>query len=105
MPDEMFEVSIVPQGVAHVLVVQTLGVEDFVQCPHSSARCASGSSGRRPGGVHLRARPFFPALIWLLVHIRLWCGWRGFCASDEVLGPFICGDVDVFLLEQLFRGG
>jgi hypothetical protein len=48
MPDEMFEVSAVPQGVAHVLVVRTLGVEDFIQCWHSSARCAVA---RAAGGL------------------------------------------------------
>jgi hypothetical protein len=62
MPNRMFEVSAVPQGVAHVLVVHTLGVEDFIQCPHSSARCAASSSGRWPGGVHLLAGPFFQRL-------------------------------------------
>jgi hypothetical protein len=39
IPDGMFEVSAVPQGVAHVLVVQTLGVEDVIQCQLASTRC------------------------------------------------------------------
>jgi hypothetical protein len=43
-----------------------------------------------------------PAPIWLLVRVTLW---RGFCASDEVLGPLICGDVEVYLPEQLFGSG
>jgi hypothetical protein len=30
MPDGVFKVSAVPQGVAHVLVIQTLGVEDLI---------------------------------------------------------------------------
>jgi hypothetical protein len=30
MPNRLFEVFAVPQGVAHVLVIWTLGVEDFV---------------------------------------------------------------------------
>jgi hypothetical protein len=30
VPDGMFEVLAVPQGVAHDLVVRTLGVEDFI---------------------------------------------------------------------------
>jgi hypothetical protein len=34
-----------------------------------------------------------------------WRGWHGFRASDEVLGPFIRGDVEVCLPEQLFGGG
>jgi hypothetical protein len=97
MPDEVFEVSAVPQGVAHVLVIRTLGVEDFIQCPHSFVRCPTGSSGRWLDSVHLLARPFFPALVRLLVRIPPWCGWRRFCASDEVLGPLIHGDVDVRL--------
>jgi hypothetical protein len=105
MPDGMFEVSAVPQGVASVLVVRPLGVEDFIQCSYSSSGCAAGSSGRRPDGVHLLARPFLPALDRLLVRVPPWHGWRGFCASDEVLGPLIHGDVDVHLPEQLFGGG
>jgi hypothetical protein len=31
-------------------------------------------------------------------------GWHEFRTSDEVLGPFIRGDVEVYLLEQLFGG-
>jgi hypothetical protein len=58
MLDEVFEVSAVPQGVVHVHVIRTLGVEDLIQCSHSSARCAAGSSGRWPGGMHLLAGPF-----------------------------------------------
>jgi hypothetical protein len=54
--------------------------------------------------VHLLVGPFFPALVRLLVRIPPWCGWRGFCASDEVLGPLILDDVDVRLPEQLFGG-
>jgi hypothetical protein len=102
MPDEMFEVSAVLQGVAHVLVVRTLGVKDFIQCLHSSVRCATGPSGRWPGGVHLLARPLLPALVRLLVCIPPWCK---FCAPDEVLGPLIRGDVDVRLPKQLIGGG
>jgi hypothetical protein len=89
----------------HVLVVRTLQVKDFIQCPHSSAGCAAGLSGRRPGGVHLLARPFLLVLGWLLVHVPPRCGWRGFHASDEILGSLIHGDVDVCLPEQLFGGG
>jgi hypothetical protein len=29
----MLEVSTVPQGVAHILVIRALGIEDVVQCP------------------------------------------------------------------------
>jgi hypothetical protein len=105
MPNGVFEVFAVLQGVVHVLVIWTLGVEDFVQCSYSSVGHAAGSSGRRPGGVHLLAGSLFPAFVWLLVHVSLWRKWCGFCASDEVLGPLIHGDVDVRLLEQLFGGG
>jgi hypothetical protein len=55
--------------------------------------------------VHLLAGPLFLAFIWLLVHVSVRRGRCGFCASDEVLGPLIRGDVDVRLLEQLFGGG
>jgi hypothetical protein len=104
MPDEMFDVSIVPLGVAHVLVVRTLGVKDFIQCLYSSVGYAAGPSGRWPSGMHLFARPFLPALVRLLVDVPPWCGWRGFCAPDEVLGSLVRSDVDVCLLEQLFGG-
>jgi hypothetical protein len=58
MTDEVFEVSAVLQGVAHVLVIRTLGVEDLIQCLHSSARCTAGSSSKCPSGVHLLAGSF-----------------------------------------------
>jgi hypothetical protein len=82
MPNEVFEVSAVPQRVAHVLVIQTLGVEDLFQCSHSSAGCATSSSGRWPSGVHLLAGPLFPAFVWLLVHVLQQRGSCRFCASD-----------------------
>jgi hypothetical protein len=105
MPDGVLEVHAVPQGVAHVLVIRTLGVEDLIQCSHSSARCAAGPSGRWPGSVHLLAGPFFPVLVRLLVRISPWCGWHAFCASNKVLGPLIHSDIDVRHHEQLFGGG
>jgi hypothetical protein len=101
----VFEVSAVPQCVAHVLVIRTLVVEDLVQCSHSSAGYVAGSSDKWPSGVHLLAGPLFPAFVRLLVHIPPRRGRCGFCASDEVLGPLIHGDVDIRLLEQLFGGG
>jgi hypothetical protein len=55
--------------------------------------------------VHLLAGPLFPAFIWLLVHVSSRRGWYGICASDEVLGSLIRGDVDVCLPEQSFGGG
>jgi hypothetical protein len=102
MPDGVLEVPVVSHGVAHVLVVQTLGVKDFIQCLYPSTGSTAGPSGRWPGGVHLLAGPLLLAHVRLLVRIP---SWRGFCAPDEFLGTFIRGDVDVCLLEQLFRGG
>jgi hypothetical protein len=39
MPNGVFEVSAVSQGVVHVIVMQTLGVKDLIQCSHSSMGC------------------------------------------------------------------
>jgi hypothetical protein len=64
-----------------------------------------GSSGKRPGGVHLLARPFLSALVRLLVHVPPWRGWHGFRSLDEVMCLFIRSDVDVHLPKQLFGGG
>jgi hypothetical protein len=44
-------------------------------------------------------RSLLPTLVGLLVHIASWCGWSGLHSFDEVLGTFICGDVEVCLLE------
>jgi hypothetical protein len=52
--------------------------------------------------VHLLAGPLLLTSIWLLVRVTPWRGLRVF---DDVLGPFIRGDVEVCLLEQLFGGG
>jgi hypothetical protein len=70
MLDGVFEVSAVPQGVAHVLVIRTLGVEDLIQCSHSSVKCTAGSSGRWSGGVHILAGPFSQRLsdCWFISH-------------------------------------
>jgi hypothetical protein len=83
-------------------VVQALGIEDFIHCLYPSAGCAVGSSDGWPGGVHLLVGPLLPVPIRLLVRVT---PWRGFRASDEVLGSFIRGDVEVRLPEQLFGGG
>jgi hypothetical protein len=53
----------------------------------------------------LSAGPLFPAFVRLLAHIPPRCGRCRFCASDEVLGPLIRGDVDGCFPEQLFGGG
>jgi hypothetical protein len=55
-------------------------------------------------GVHLLAGPLLPTPVRLLVRATLWHGWRGFRTSNEVLGLFIRGDVEVCLPEQLFGG-
>jgi hypothetical protein len=36
VPDRVLEVPAVPKGVAHVLVVRTLGIKDVVQCSFAS---------------------------------------------------------------------
>jgi hypothetical protein len=55
--------------------------------------------------VYLLTRPLLPAPIRLLVRVAPWRGWCRFHTSDEVLGPLICGDVEVCLSKQLFGGG
>jgi hypothetical protein len=45
VPYGMLEVSTVPKGVAHVLVVRALGVEDVVQRVFTSTRSSSGARG------------------------------------------------------------
>jgi hypothetical protein len=95
VPHGMLEVSAVPEGVAHVFVVQALGVEDVVQCAFASARSSSGARGRRSGGVDLFTRPLLPAFVGLLVRVMSRCCWCGLCSSDEVLSLFVGGDVEV----------
>jgi hypothetical protein len=62
VPHEVLEVSAVPEGVAHVLVVWALGVEDVVQRAFASARSSSGARGGRSGGVDLFTRPLPPSV-------------------------------------------
>jgi hypothetical protein len=57
VPHGMLEVSAVPKGVAHVLMVWALGVEDVVQRAFASTRSSSGARGGRSGGVDLFTRP------------------------------------------------
>jgi hypothetical protein len=45
VPHGVLEVSAVLEGVAHVVVVQALGVEDVVQRTFASARSSSGVRG------------------------------------------------------------
>jgi hypothetical protein len=53
VPDGVLEVSAVPKGVAHVLVVRTLGIEDVVQCSLASMGCPSSMRDGWSGGVNL----------------------------------------------------
>jgi hypothetical protein len=91
----MLEVSTVLEGVAHVLVVQALGVEDVVQCVFASARSSSGARGGRSSGMDLFTRPLLPAFVGLLVLVTSRCCRCGLCSSDEVLSSFVSGDVEV----------
>jgi hypothetical protein len=100
----VLEVSVVPEGVAHVLVVRALGVKDVVQCTFASAGCSSGARGGWSGGVDFFVRPLLPTLVGLLVHVASWCRQCRLCSSDEVLSSFVGGDVEVRLPKQLLGG-
>jgi hypothetical protein len=93
--DGVLEFSAVSEGVVHVLMVRTLGVEDVVQCTFASAGCPSGTRGGWSGGVDFFARPLLPTLVGLLVRVASWCRRCRLCSSDEVLSSFISGDVEV----------
>jgi hypothetical protein len=104
VPDEVLEVFAVPKGVAHVFVVQALGVEDVVQRAFASSRSSSGARGGRSGGMDLFARPLLPTLVGLLVCVASWrcrCWLR---SSDEVPSSLVGGDIEVGFPEQLFGG-
>jgi hypothetical protein len=73
VPHRVLEVSAVPEGVAHVLVVRALGVEDVVQRAFASARSSSGARGGRSGGVDLFTRPLLLAFVGLQVHVASRC--------------------------------
>jgi hypothetical protein len=95
VPDGVLEISAVPEGVVHVLVVRTLGVDDVVQCPFASVGCPSSTRDGWYGGVDFFARPLLPTLVGLLVRIVSWCRWCRLHPSDEVLSPFVGSDVEV----------
>jgi hypothetical protein len=67
--------------------------------------CPSGTRDGWSGGMDFFARPLLPAFVGLLFRVAPWCGWSEFHSSDEVLGSFIGGDVEVLLPEQLFGSG
>jgi hypothetical protein len=95
VPDGVLEVSTVPKGVAHVLVVRALSIKDVVQCTFASARPSSGARGRWSGGMHFFARPLLPAFVGLLVRVASWRRRCRFRSPDEVLSSLIGGDVEV----------
>jgi hypothetical protein len=102
--DRVLEVSAVPKGVAHVLVVRALGVEDVVQRAFASTRSSSGARGRWSSSVYFFARPLLPAFVGLLVCIVSRCCWCRLRSSDEVLSSLVGSDVEVGFPEQLLRG-
>jgi hypothetical protein len=73
IPNGILEVPAIPEGVAHVLVVWALGVEDVVQCTFASAGCSSGARGGWSGGVDFFMRPLLPMFVGLLVRVASWC--------------------------------
>jgi hypothetical protein len=77
VPHGMLEVSVVPEGVAHVLVVRALGVKDVIQRAFASTRSSSGARGGRSGGVDLFTRPLLPTFVggrrWLAPSV-VWLG-------------------------------
>jgi hypothetical protein len=101
VPHGMLEVSAVLKGVAHVLVVQALGVEDVIQHAFASARSSSGVRGGWSGGVDFFTRPLLPTFVGFLVRVASWCHRCRLCSFDEVLSLFIDGDVEVGFLKQL----
>jgi hypothetical protein len=90
----VLEVSAVPKGVAHVLVVRALGVDDVVQRAFASARSSSGARGGWSDGVDFFTRPLLLTFVGLSVRVALRCRRCRLCSSDEVLSSFIDGDVE-----------
>jgi hypothetical protein len=105
IPDEMLEVSTVPQGVAHILVIRAMGIEDVVQCPLASAGCTSSKRDGWSSSMNLFTRSLLPTLVGLIVRVTPRCRRSRLRSSDEVLSPFVGGDVEVHLPEQLLGGG
>ena len=102
MPDGVLEVSAVPKGVAHVLVVRALGVEDVVQCAFASTRSSPGARSRWSGGVDFFARSLLPTFVGLLIRVTSRCCRCRFYSSDEVLSSLV--GVEVGFPEQLLGG-
>jgi hypothetical protein len=55
--------------------------------------------------MDLFTRPLLPALVSLLVCVMPWCRWSRLHSIDEVMSPFVGGDVEIRLPEQLLGGG
>jgi hypothetical protein len=104
VPGGVLEVFAVPKGVAHVLVVRALGVEDVVQRAFASTRSSSGARGRWSGGMDFFARPLLPTLVGLLVYVASRCHWCWLRSSNEVLSSLVGGDVEVGFPKQLLGG-
>jgi hypothetical protein len=101
----MLEVSIVPQCVAHILVIRALGIKDVIQCPLAPVGCPSSTRDRWSSSMNLFTRPLLPTLVVLLVHVTPQCRRSRLHSPDEVLSPFTGGDVEVHFPEQLLGGG
>jgi hypothetical protein len=97
IPYEVLEVSAVLEGVTHIFVVRALGIKDVVQCSFASMGCPSDTRDGRSSGMDFFTRPLLPALVGLLVRVTPWCRWSRLRSLDEVLGPFVGGDVEVRL--------
>jgi hypothetical protein len=101
----MLEVPAVPQGMIHILVLWALGIEDVIQYQLASVGCTSSARDGWSGGMDLFTGPLLLTLVGLLVSVapRRW--WHGFRSHDEVLSPFVSGNVEVRFPEQLLGGG
>jgi hypothetical protein len=104
VPYGMLEVSAVPKGVAHVLVVRALGVEDVIQRAFASARSSSGARGRWSNDVDFFTRPLLPTFVGLLVRFASRRHRCRLCSPDEVLSSFVGCVVEVGFPEQLLGG-
>jgi hypothetical protein len=104
VPHGVLEVSAIPEGMAHVLVVRALGVEDVVQRTFASVRSSSGARGGWSCGVDFFTRSLLPTFVGLLVRVASRCRRCRLCSSDEVLSSFVGGDVEVGFSEQLLGG-
>jgi hypothetical protein len=86
-------------------VIRALGIEDVVQCPLASVGRTSGMRDGWFGGMDLFTGPLLPTLVGLLVRVAPRCWWCRFRSPNEVLIPFVSGDVEVRFSKQLFGGG